>query len=207
MNRPIVLDLESFFWDPQSFNECPNKYFSLLATLPSLLQGLRPGKPASQQEHDEGTLNQMPLFVCTEALLDQIYAEVFGGCIHQHLTSYALYPILSFLSLVRGSPYKLQATCNVTVTPEINKTHFNLDVKGEVHLIICEIHGKGSGVFTFFSFQKIWSGGGQEICIVDSTDTEVRVEVVIADDKEGYEEYKERKERVFVPSKKHDTLT
>jgi hypothetical protein len=210
MNRPAVLDMEAFFWDPADFDQNSTKYFSLFACLPDFLQWLRTGTTNSGDQPDEKSVPESIQFVCSNQLMNQIWLEVCEGFIREHVKSYGVNLVTRYLTLVKGNLYPLSDSNElyvVTSTPEIIKTHFNAVVSEELDLISSEIHKKGEGVFTFFSYKNIWFEDNREIVIHDADQCRVRLEVVIADNEANFEEYVKRKERVFdSDDPKHDTI-
>jgi hypothetical protein len=196
--------MEAFFWDPGGFETNSRKYLSLLHSLPRFLQWLQSRRKSS----DERDTQERTRFFCNAELLSQIHVEVLSGFTSKHLTGYTKSPILVFLSLISSDLCELDAALSaVTTTPKLDKSHFNAVVSEQVRLVGSNIHKERSGVFTFFSFNSIWYEGNQEVLLHDANQTEVKLEVVIADNEANFEEYAKRKERVFdADDPKHDTI-
>src|SRR5689334_17196709 len=139
MNRPIVLDMETFFWDSDAYEQNSSKYLSFFAHLSEFLQWLRPGRPLSG---DQDIPNNIPL-VCSDELWQQIYLEVCEGFIKEKVEQPGANLIMQCLSMIYGDLYSLSFDSEsyaVTSTPNIKKTHFNAVVIEQLDLISAAIH-------------------------------------------------------------------
>lgn len=189
MEDIAVIDVSSFIWSQNDFDENKNKYYELMQSLPNLYSKIT--------ENKTSVLLRGELY--EQILANFPYTKTNENYDFQHST-------LDFLTNLgsRMVVYPVSEVTTMTSIPDISKNYFNWITKQEIINLLTRIHTIRIPLSKFFTFQYLWNHDGNLITLNNTGNVKYEVETICYDNVEELDGFFSRYRRMFDHNPKHN---
>jgi hypothetical protein len=185
MHRLAVLDISTFIWDKNHYNQNKPEYYKLMKVLPDLYEGLIKEKipVVLRGELSMEIFNYFPY--------DAIPKEYYD---FENLT-------LQFFSNLHMVTYPDHDDATISAIPELVKNHFSSSTKQEVRYLITHLYNDRPETKKMLVFSIFWNKNDK---LTIRHKKSVEIETFLCDDPKKHKALFLSFKKIFEHNKKHD---
>jgi hypothetical protein len=189
MEYIAVIDISSFIWSQNDFDENKNKYYELMQSLPNLYSKIIENKTSVllREELYEQILANFPYNITNENYDFQLSTLDFLTNLGSRMVVYSATKITTIKSI-----------------PDINKNYYNKATEQEIVHLLTRIHTIRIPASKFFTFQYLWDYDGNLNTVNKTGNVKYEVETICYDNEEELDHFFSRYRRIFDHNPKHN---
>lgn len=191
MKYKSVIDISSFIWNPEDYDQNTPEYFKLKASVAGLIQVFKTEKP----------------FII---LRPELLLELINGFPYNKMPKTfrefgnIVYEFLSNIPIANRIGFDIQNT-NISSVPSILKPYFNNSTQLEASYLITYLHTNRDVPNVYFTFQYLYGAAGNDLTTYpnEAEHATLKTETILADDSVKLKAFFRRYKRIFEHSSKH----